>query len=203
MKQRTGVTAVDVRRELVRPADGVVVDLGVGGSWHTLGAYPETATVIGVEPSRRLRRAAADLARSRPSTRVISSPAEHLAIPGGTVDHVVATFVLCSVASVRAALEEARRVLRPGGALLFAEHLAAEGLDGWRRHAVDLAPLVRRRGGCRQGRDPRAEIEAVFGHVEYVETVITHRGKPLRVIVGSAHVAAGTDSRHVIRKESP
>lgn len=51
--------------------------------------------------------------------------AEAIPLPGGSVDLVVATLVLCSVADPEKAIEEVHRVLRPGGAYLFLEHVAA------------------------------------------------------------------------------
>ncbi len=69
------------------------------------------------------------LARLRPRApshaEVLSAPCESLPFPDATFDAVVATLLLCSVPDPARALAEIHRVLRPGGAFVFLEHVAA------------------------------------------------------------------------------
>ena len=79
--------------------------------------------------------------------------AERLPLDSGSFDCVVCTYTLCSVADPAAALAEMRRVLRPGGRLLFAEHgLAPDaGVARWQSR---LEPYWSRiAGGCHLTRD--------------------------------------------------
>ena len=86
--------------------------------------------------------------------------AEHLPVPSGSFDVVVMDRVLCSVRDLSGALEELRRVLRPGGELRFYEHVRS-GRPGLARtqRALDLFwPLVT--GGCHLARRTEAALSA-------------------------------------------
>jgi ubiquinone/menaquinone biosynthesis C-methylase UbiE len=120
--ERAGLRAR--RMDLLAGAHGDVLEIGAG-TGANLALYPapvQTLTVI--EPERpmvrRLERAAA--AQSR-SVTVLCAPAEDLPFNDGAFDVAVSTLVLCTVADQPRALRELRRVLRPGGQLLFLEHV--------------------------------------------------------------------------------
>ena len=88
---------------------------------------------------------------------MLNAPAERLPLADASVDAVVSTGVLCTVDDPAAALAEARRVLRPGGRLLFIEHVRAEGRAARRQDRI--TPLWRRlNAGCRPNRDTVAAI---------------------------------------------
>jgi ubiquinone/menaquinone biosynthesis C-methylase UbiE len=85
--------------------------------------------------ARRLERR---LSPSGRTAEVIQASAEALPLPDDYADTVVSTLVLCTVGDLGAALAETRRILRPGGRLLFIEHIAAEEgtrLHRWQRRA--------------------------------------------------------------------
>ncbi|WP_343232985.1 class I SAM-dependent methyltransferase [Miltoncostaea marina] len=147
----------DRRRELLAAAEGVVVEVGAG-TGANLPHYRGVARVLALEPDpamrRRLRRRA--LAAPVP-VEVGDAPAERLPLGDATADTVVCTLVLCSVADPDRALAEARRVLRPGGRLLFIEHVRGEGRRARRQDR--LTPVWRRLGaGCHLNRDTVAAI---------------------------------------------
>ena len=126
------------RQTLLESAQGRVVELGAG-TGHNLEHYPDGVELVLTEPhgpmARRLRER---LARSGREAEVLEEPAEHLPLPDNSADTVVSTLVLCTVDDVDATLSEARRILRPGGRLLFLEHVAAaeEGrLQRWQDRA--------------------------------------------------------------------
>jgi ubiquinone/menaquinone biosynthesis C-methylase UbiE len=100
---------------------------------------------------------------------VQSSTGDALPVADESVDAVSSTLVLCCVISQRRALQEVLRVLKPGGRLLFIEHVAApEG--SWLRHTQNLlTPLWRRLGdGCHPNRETSAEVESAgFENVDY------------------------------------
>lgn len=122
----------EIRSELLADATGDVLEVGAG-TGHNLPYYGDgvrTLTLTEPDPSmlRRLERSAR--AAGRPAT-VLRAPAEDLPFDEATFDTVVSTLVLCGVADQPRAAREIRRVLKPGGHLLFAEHVRS----GNERHA--------------------------------------------------------------------
>jgi len=145
------------RRELLREASGRVLELGAG-TGANLPHYPALAELTLTEPDAAMRRRLAPRAAGAPfPVEVLDAPAEALPVADGTMDAVVCTLVLCSVDDPLQALSEARRVLRPGGRLLFLEHVRAEGRVARWQDRVD--PVSRRLcGGCHPNRDTVAAI---------------------------------------------
>lgn len=149
----------DHRRGLVADARGLVLDLGTG-TGANLPHYPPQARVVAVEPNphmlRRLRRARS---RARARVHLVQARGEALPFPAGRFDLVVTTLVLCSVEDLDACLQEVRRVLRPGGRLLFCEHVRASS-SSWARVQDVLTPLWKRvAGGCHPNRDTLRALE--------------------------------------------
>jgi len=150
------------RAKVVPQAAGRVLELGVGLGLN-LGFYdPAKVTgVTGVDPAAELRAAA--LAAPRDPRLVLDvqdGTAEALPFDDASFDSVVCTFTLCSVHAPAAALAEARRVLKPGGAFLFCEHgLAPDaGVAKWQRR---IEPVWKRiAGGCHLTRPVGAAIAA-------------------------------------------
>ncbi|PXY30348.1 class I SAM-dependent methyltransferase [Prauserella endophytica] len=138
---------------LLAPLRGTVLELGPGTGVN-LPHYAPGVTWIGVEPDPRSRgRLGRAIARLGGTGEVLDGRAERLDLPGHSVDAVVATFVLCSVDDVTAALTEIRRVLRPGGRYVLAEHVAAPQGTWVRRGQDGLARASRWFGGkCRPNR---------------------------------------------------
>lgn len=141
------------RRRVIPAASGRVLEVGIGSGLN-LPYYADTvAEVVGVDPSARLiemaRRAADDLPfRVAFATR----SAEVLPFEDGSFDSVVSTWTLCSIGAAEAALAEMRRVLRPGGELIFIEHGASHDrrVAAWQNR---LNPVWSRlAGGCQMNR---------------------------------------------------
>src|SRR5262249_8480330 len=77
-----------------------------------------------------------------------------------SIDYVISTLVLCSVVDPRRALSEVQRVLKPGGKLIFIEHVAAPAGTLLRRLQAAVKPLWRRMGdGCHPDSGPGSAIE--------------------------------------------
>src|SRR5438270_12331628 len=92
--------------------------------------------------------------------KFIEASAETIPLDAHSVDTVVTTWTLCSIPQAAAALAEMRRVLRPGGKLLFAEHGLAPDLSV-RRWQDWLTPAWKRiGGGCHLNRPIRAMLES-------------------------------------------
>ncbi|MBO0808575.1 MAG: class I SAM-dependent methyltransferase [Actinobacteria bacterium] len=122
--EQAGLQAM--RQRLLAQTAGNVIEIG-GGTGANLpwyGSGVESLTITEPEPAmvRRLQRHAREQA---PRARVLRAPAEDLPFDDGTFDVAVSTLVLCGVSDQPRALRQLRRVLRPGGQLLFIEHVRA------------------------------------------------------------------------------
>jgi ubiquinone/menaquinone biosynthesis C-methylase UbiE len=123
--EKAGLGAL--RKELLAGASGDVLEIG-GGTGANLpyyGAAVDTLTVTEPDASmlRRLERRAREHA---PLAKVLRAPAEDLPFDDATFDTVVSTLVLCGVDDQPRALRELHRVLRPGGRLVFMEHVRSD-----------------------------------------------------------------------------
>lgn len=153
--------ALAERERIVPRARGRVLEIGFG-SGHNLALYDPRAVagVVALEPSEEMWELARPaVARSPVPVEAIVGSAEDLPLAAGSVDAVVSTFTLCTVADPLAALAEARRVLRPGGQLLFCEHGEApdESVRRWQRRLDPLWGALA--GGCHLGRPVPSLLE--------------------------------------------
>jgi ubiquinone/menaquinone biosynthesis C-methylase UbiE len=116
----------DMRHGLLASADGNVLEIG-GGTGANLAHYDGIESLVVTEPEpamlRRLQKKARDQA---PLVKILRAPAEDLPFDDDTFDTVVSTLVLCGVDDQSRSLREVRRVLRPGGQLLFLEHVRSD-----------------------------------------------------------------------------
>jgi ubiquinone/menaquinone biosynthesis C-methylase UbiE len=165
----------DMRRELLAQARGRVLELGAGTGLN-LGLYPQAIeTLTMVEPDPHMTKQLQEkLAGSQKSAEiaVVEAPGEDLPFPDASFDTVVVTLVLCTVPDPEASLAEIKRVLAPGGQLLFLEHVRAHdpGLAKWQDRLE--GPWKFLADGCRCNRDTVAAIAAAgfeFGEVEQGE----------------------------------
>lgn len=181
----------DRRRELVAEARGRTVEIGAGTGLnfeHYPDAVEELVLTEPFEPmARRLRERAAGSAGSRTVT-VVEAPADRLPVEDDWADTVVCTLVLCTVDDVPATLAEISRILKPGGRLLFAEHVRSDdpGLARWQDRLEGPWKLVGH--GCRCNRDTVAAIEESALTVESVDLGSLPKAAPIvrPLAVGSA-----------------
>ncbi len=115
------------RERLLAGLGGDVLEIG-GGTGANLPCYgPAVTSLTLTEPQppmlRRLERAVGE---HRPAATVLRAPAEDLPFDDHFFDVAVSTLVLCGVDDQPRALRELRRVLRPGGQLVFIEHVRAD-----------------------------------------------------------------------------
>jgi ubiquinone/menaquinone biosynthesis C-methylase UbiE len=120
--EKAGLAAL--RHQLVAQAAGRVLEIG-GGTGANLAHYGPAVTSLTItEPEiPMLQRLERRLRAEAPGTMVLRAPAEDLPFEDDAFDVVVSTLVLCGVDDQPRALREIRRVLRPGGQLLFLEHV--------------------------------------------------------------------------------
>ncbi|QIJ65455.1 class I SAM-dependent methyltransferase [Streptomyces sp. JB150] len=130
---------------------GTVLEVGAG-SGANLPYYAKARALTAVEPASEMRGKLLRRAEEvELDVEVVDAWAERLPLPDDTYDTVVCTLVLCTVVDLPAALSEIRRVLKPGGQLVFFEHVRSPGVVGLLQDV--LAPLWRRvAGGCNANR---------------------------------------------------
>lgn len=151
------------RAGLLAAARGSVLEIGVGTGLN-LPHYPAAVTAItAAAPAAALDERAASRARDRGiAVELVNARAESLPFASGSFDTAVSTFVLCTVADPAAAVDELARVLRPGGHILFLEHVVRErGIGRLVQRVLDPIhrPLT---CGCSLLRDTTAALAARF-----------------------------------------
>ena len=149
------------REKIVHLAEGDVLEIGFGSGLN-LPYFDrgKIRRIFGLEPSEGMRRKAQpNVEKSGLDVEFIDLPGEEIPLESKSVDTVLITFTLCSIDAAEAALEGMRRVLKPGGSLLFCEHGAAPDA-GVRRWQNRLNPAWKRvSGGCNMNRDIPGLIE--------------------------------------------
>jgi len=171
---------VPFRERVIGAAEGRVLEIGVGSGMNLPFYRPPVREVPALEPAPRL------VAMARKASQATSMPvsfleasAEAIPLDEHSVDTIVTTWTLCSVPQAATALAELRRVLRPGGKLLFAEHGQAPdaGVRWWQDR---LTPVWRRiGGGCHLNRPIRAMIEGAGFRIDRIETGYIPGPKPM------------------------
>jgi ubiquinone/menaquinone biosynthesis C-methylase UbiE len=177
-----------MRQNLLAGAAGRVLEIGAGTGANLRFYNGSIESLVVTEPQqpmlRRLQRTAREHA---PLAQVLRAPAEDLPFEDDTFDTVVSTLVLCGVDDQPRALRESRRVLRPGGRLLFLEHVRSDE-PGLARFQDRLNWLNRLVVQCDCNRPTLTTIEAEGFAVSSLErTVMPKAPKFVRpLIIGVA-----------------
>lgn len=186
-----GIAATEPhRRRVCADLHGEVLEIGFGSGLNVPFYPPAVTRVHAVEPSDLAWRLAADrvTASGLPVERT-GQDGQHLPLADDTVDSALVTWSLCTIPDPVAALEEVRRVLRPGGTLHVVEHgLAPDaGVRRWQRR---LEPIQKRvAGGCHLTRQPAVMLEAAgFTIAELDHFYMPDAPRPLGALsLGTAH----------------
>jgi ubiquinone/menaquinone biosynthesis C-methylase UbiE len=137
------------RRKVIPPAAGEVLEIGAGSGLNLPFYGSQVQRLHALEPSQALLRMASRKLPGAPfEVELLRGSAEEIPLADRSIDTVVTTWTLCSIPDVAKALREARRVLKPGGSLLFVEHGHAPdaSVAAWQRRIEPLwKPLA---GGC-------------------------------------------------------
>jgi ubiquinone/menaquinone biosynthesis C-methylase UbiE len=166
-RQQNGAVRQRVCADLV----GNVVEVGFGTGLN-VPYYPTAVSkVFAVEPSRVCMRLAEDrIAHSRVPVELAGLTGEHLDLDSASFDAVLSTWTLCTIPGLESALEEIRRVLKPGGTFHFVEHGHAPDVKTarWQRRIEPLNKKIA--GGCHLTRRISQYIENAGFQIAHLGT---------------------------------
>jgi ubiquinone/menaquinone biosynthesis C-methylase UbiE len=169
------------RKELLAEVTGETIEIGAGTGANLPHYTPSVTRLALTEPDRHMFARLAKRTALDRAGRVQLFPAAADALPfaDASFDSVVCTLVLCSVPDPDRALAEMYRVLRPGGALVFLEHVAATNRSrlAWQRR---IEPLWKRIGGnCHLTRNTGESIRAAGFQVEHEKAESMRKALPI------------------------
>lgn len=174
------------RERIVGLAEGRVLEVGVGSGLN-LPFYRDTVDqLLALEPSPRLIEMARRAAMAKQVT-LLEGSAEAIPLDDHSIDTVVTTWTLCTIPAAIAALGEMRRVLRPGGRLLFVEHGLApdRNVRWWQDHLTPAWRVIS--GGCHLNRPIGTMIESATFRIDHLATGYAPGPKPMTFLYeGSA-----------------
>ena len=168
--ERAGLS--EERRRLLTQASGATIEIGAGTGLNLTHFPTGVSRLCLVEPDPDMRKRLRRRAGGRDDVEIVDARAEALPFPDASFDTAVVTFALCSVADPDAALAEIARVLRPGGRLLFLEHVrdTDPGVARKQDHPVFLYSWI----GCHPNRDTLTAI----GRARFQVTTVRHGEVP-------------------------
>ena len=172
--------ATRYRSQIVPKAYGTVLEIGVGSGLNLPFYGTGVEQLYGLDPSEELLAMARKKAGSVAfAVELLARSSEEIPLHDGYVDTVVTTWTLCSIADPVKALMEMRRVLKPGGILLFTEHgLAPETrVQGWQQRLNPLWSKIS--GGCNLNRKIDALIRASGFRIEELKTEYSKGPRPM------------------------
>jgi ubiquinone/menaquinone biosynthesis C-methylase UbiE len=167
------------RQRTIETARGMVLEIGVGSGLNLPLYCPAVTRVVGLDPSSELLRVASRRAADAVvPVLLLRASAEHLPLADAVFDTIVMTWTLCSIPNPIAALMEMRRVLRPGGRLLFVEHgLSPEiRIARWQHWLTPYWKHIS--GGCHLDRKMDDLIRMAGFEIDAIETGYLPGPKP-------------------------
>ena len=169
------------RRKVVPLAEGRVLEIGIGSGLN-MPHYDKArvAKVVGLDPALQMHRLAKKrIARAGLDVELIGLSAETIPQDDASFDTVVCTYTLCTIPDPVSALREMRRVLKPGGRLLFCEHGRApdENIRRWQDRLDRVWGRIS--GGCHLTRDVPALLRDSGFRCNDMETMYLPGPKPL------------------------
>jgi len=180
-----------LRAECISQARGDVLEVGIGSGLNLPFYSSQVRRIYGLEPSFELQRMARARALAAPiDVEFLSQSAEDpVPFADSSVDTIVITWTLCSIANAPKALQQVKRVLKADGRLIFVEHGRAHdpGVVAWQDR---LTPVWKRvGGGCHLNRKIDELIEAAGFQITELETRYLRGPRPMTYTYqGIAHL---------------
>ena len=172
--------AMKQRRKLIPLATGRVLEIGIGSGLNIPWYDPDRVEHLwGLDPSRDMWAIAQRNAQEHHlDAEFIEAGAESIPLETDSADTVVITYTLCTIPAVAPALAEIRRVLKPGGRVLFCEHGEAPDANvrKWQERTGPAWKLLG--GGCHLNRPSPALLEAAGFHSDDMQSAYIPGWKP-------------------------
>ena len=168
------------RQRTIAAAEGRVLEIGIGSGLNLRFYSAHVNEIVGLEPAPRLTEMARGRAeRTSIRTTFVQGFAEAIPLEDCSIDTVVTTWTLCSIPDVSVALREMRRVLKPTGQFLFAEHGQApdEDVRKWQDRLTPAWKCIG--GGCHLNRPIRALIETAGFSIAQLQTGYMKGPRPM------------------------
>lgn len=176
------------RERVIGRAQGRVLEIGIGSGLNLPFYRAPVSTIVALEPASPLiAMAQRSVQPAAIPVSFIEGSAEAIPLEDHSIDTVVTTWTLCTIPHVATALGEMRRVLKPGGRLLFVEHGLApdERVRRWQDRLTPAWTCIS--GGCHLNRPIRTLIESAGFRCDRLETGYMPGPKPMAFIYeGSA-----------------
>lgn len=178
------------RAELLSTLSGNILEIGAG-TGANLAHYPETSSLTLSEPDANMRaQLVSKIEELQSRKRTLKQPplsiqlsnngAEQIDAPDDHFDYIVSALVCCSVAVLDAALEEMMRALKPGGQLVFIEHVGAEHNSARRHWQNRINPFWRKlAGNCHLNRDTEQAIKNAGFEITHIQRESMRKAMPL------------------------
>lgn len=162
------------RAELLEPLSGPVLEIG-SGTGANFGLYSRPSDVTAIEPDTEM------LTRSEPrrpaEMTLLEGRAEALPFESNSFDHIVSTFVFCSVPDTTKCLDEIIRVAQPGARLHLIEHVKGVGLPG-RLHELFTPLWTKVCAGCHLNRQTLTTLVGAGFELEERKVLLNFIGTP-------------------------
>lgn len=160
------------RAEIVPLATGRVLEVGMGSGLNIPYYDKDKVTLVwGLEPSAGMRKKAESKLRQAPfAVKLLDLPGEEIPLGNNSVDTVLLTFTLCTIPDWHKALLQMRRVLKPGGELVFCEHGKApdKSVHVWQNRINPYWCKIA--GGCNLNRPIPDLIEKAGFNIQKIES---------------------------------
>lgn len=158
-----------IRRVVLADVSETVLEIGVGPGYN-IPMYKGISKLYALEPSPELL----DIAKTRKassefSIEFLNTDAEHIPLPSQSVDTVVSTWTMCSVTNPNKVLREIKRVLRPQGNFVFADHGASPNTICYFIQRAFTCVIKYFNGNCHYDRNIEALIKEAGFSIKNIE----------------------------------
>jgi ubiquinone/menaquinone biosynthesis C-methylase UbiE len=180
-----------LREVWIPQASGEVLEVGMGSGLNLAFYSPQARRIYGVDPSLELQRMARTRAGSINVEFLLQTAEEPLPLENASIDTIVLTWTLCSIANPPKALEEMKRVLKASGRLIFVEHGRSpdSGVVAWQDR---LTPMWKRlAGGCHLNRRVDAIIKEAGFQISDLKTEYLPGPRPMTYTYQGVAIHAG------------
>lgn len=172
----------DWRQELLKQVSGDVLEIGAG-TGANIEFYPDSVTkLVLIEPDKHMRKLLkANVKKSNLiNISIANGMAEQIKADDESFDFVVASLVCCSLTNLDAGLLEIRRILKPGGGLVFLEHVAATDGTKRKRWQNRINPIWRRlNGNCHLNRETELAILSAGFRIDQIKRESMRKAMPI------------------------